>query len=518
MLDVLNKAARYLFSRWTLLVLIALFFTLIIRLITLQFPDDLNDSKYYIDAAKRLAGSLPYSLDQYSSRFGIILPVYHILPVTGGAAAGYYILPLVYSLLACFFVLKSAKLLNKARSGFIAALLLAVCPGMSRAGSQLLPDIFSMVYLLAAFYFIIKYTFKKTNIIYIAASAVFIFLSYEVCVTNIFSSFGIALIIILNKQKPWKAVTLFFALLLAFYITETLIYRIFTEYPFGRLEIIWLSHLNAPAGALKPGGFFALAKSQPLLLVLFVIATYYALVCLKEKKYLQLSAYLPALCLIIGGLFSLKNVSPAILPQPIYAALPFILITTAFFASNRFSVERLELFSITFCILVPLLTAAICCKNILHYPLGALISADRELKASLKNYIPLVYSAEDSVSFTKYADMSYRQKQKINSDAYLGIRNPYMETFEEYKKIAGSIDFINAFFTDEQSRLSRVVAFHPEGEPALLCVSREFAFTLNWDEYLASLENPLLRIHRSPLRLEKIEGTSHETPREPETL
>ena len=505
MLSVLNKVARRLFSRWAILVLIAVSFTLIIRLLTLQFPDDLNDSKYYIDAAKQLATPLPYSLNQYSSRFGMILPVYYILHFTSGAAAGYYILPIVYSLLACLLVLKSAKLLNKTRAGFIAALFLAVYPDMSRLGSQILPDIFSMVYLLAAFYFIIKYTFKKTNMLYVAASAIFVFLSYEVNAINIFSSLGMALIIILNKQKPWRALTLFFVLLLAFYITETLIYRIFTEYSFGRLEIIYRSHLDIMKPTLEPlEVFFTLAKNRPLFLVFFIVATYYAVTCLKEKKYSQLSAYLPALSVIIAALFSLKDISPTVIPLPICAAIPFIIITITFFATKRFTIEQLESFSITVCILIPLLTAAVCYKNILRHPLSALISTDRELKASLSNHIPLIYSAEDSVSFMKYMDLSYEQKQKIDSDIRLGIRNPDSGVFEEYKKIVDNIDYIDAFFTDEHSRLSKVIAFRPDGSPALLCVSREFSLTLNWDEYLAAPENPLLQIHRRPLRLKKI--------------
>jgi len=178
--------------------------------------------------------------------------------------------------------------------------------------------------------------------------------------------------------------------------------------------------------------------------------------------------------------------------------------TAVFFVTKYFAAERLELFSVAACVLIPFLTAVVCYRNVLHHPLGRLISVDREFKMSIKNYIPLIYSAEDSASFAKYMDLSWGQKQKIDLDICLGIRNPDSEIFEEYKKIINNIDYINAFFTDEHSILSKIIAFRPDGSPALLCISHEFALALNWDEYLAAPENPLLRIFRRPLHLEKI--------------
>jgi hypothetical protein len=532
MLSVLNKTANRLFSHWATVVAAALFFTLIMRLLTLEFPDDLSDSKYYVDAARRMFGALHSNFNQYNSRLGIMFPLYFIIRLAGGAAA-YYILPLLYSLLACFLVLKSAKLLNKTREGFIAALLLAAYPSMGNLGSQILPDIFSMVYLLAAFYFALKYIFKKENMSYIVLAAIFVFFAYETHVINMFFSLGVALMLVLNKPEVKRAPIIFFAILLALYLAETLIYGIFTEYSFGRLEAIRC----LDAGVLRQGAlwsifFVNLIKGYPLFLALFALVVCRAAFFLSKKNYAKLSLCLPVLCLAIAGFFSMKAFSPDVLPPPVNAALPFIILLTVFFAAEYLSVARIEQLAVTACVLIPVLTAAVGYKNIARHPLPALISLDSEFGTSIKEGIPFIYSPEDSASFVKYENMSYAQKQRIDFDFVLGIPNPDYKIAEEYKKIRANIDYINAFFAPDGVKITPTVAFLPDNSiavkpekmlfkptaaflpdgSALLCVLRELALTFDWSEYLADPENPLMRLGRHPLSLEKIQGTQYENP------
>ncbi|MDR3237298.1 MAG: glycosyltransferase family 39 protein [Spirochaetia bacterium] len=512
MTNILNRTTDRLLSRGAYLTAAVVIFTLIIRLVTLQFLDDSGDSKYYIDAAKQLSSTLPYEFTHWSARFGIVIPVYFIRSVWGGASAS-YILPLLYSLLAAFLVMKTALLMNKAQAGFIAAMILAIYPGMARSGSQILPGIFSMVYLLAALYFILRYVFKRKNILYLVLSAVFTFFAYETHIINVFFAPGMALIIILNKKNPWKAAAFFFGLLLVLYFGETILYHIFTKFSLGRLDIIRHSHLddNKTLQSLALWELpFRFVRPGPLFLFFFLLSAYYAVLCRAKKKYATLSVYLPAGGFFLIMLFSLRSVSPLVPALPLDirymdVSLPFIFLFASFYITERFKAEQLKALSAAALFLAPLITAGICYKNILHHPLFASASLQNKIDTEVSNYVPFVYCPEDSASFMEYMKMSHRQKQKIRLNASLGIPNPYFETGEEYIRILKNNDYLNAFFVDEKkTSLARTLAFLPDSSPALLYVPRELALTLDWNEYLADPVNPLILIYRRPLRLKEI--------------
>lgn len=502
-----------LFTKSGYYMVFALLFMLIFRFVSLQLLDDSGDSKYYMEHVKQLlSGTEPYEFNHWSARFAVILPVALVRVLTGGAAIGAYILPVLFSLIAAFLVIKIARLMDNEEAGFIAVILLAVYPGMIRSGSQILPGIFSMVYLLAALYFILFFVFKKPRVGFVILAAVFVFLGYETHIINLFFVPGFALIILLNmeEEKSCKAIALFCGVLFALFVAETMCYHFFTEFPLGRLDVIRGSHLSENQ-SLRPAAvwelFFRFVRPGPVFVIFFVLSLWYAVKCVLKKDRIIISLYLPVCVFFIIMLLALKSLVPLVPALPFNAryldvSVPFIILFGSFFITSFLNGglskdKQKRLFSIAGCIIL-IAAVFIFRSNVIHHPLINMNRADIVIDKTITAGIPLVYSREDSDNFNRSKELGLDKKREP------GMKDRDFETAEEYVRINKNIDYINAFFADADISLVPKIAVMPDRTKVLLCVRRELAPEYDWNEYLTKPQNPLLLTRRRPLALDEI--------------
>jgi hypothetical protein len=224
-------------------------FTLIFRLLTVQMinvgPDEI-DYWYY---AKILFSKIPYGeLFHRNIRWGIILPTFLIQRFFGTHPIVYIIGPVMLSCLQSYFTYDLGKRLFNRGAGILAVLMLTIFPYMIRSGSQIRPGIFSVTYLLAAFWVIVRnvdsfQTEKGWRGTVIAAAAM-VFCAYQTKITNLYFLPFFAVTIYTVAAKRLKPLVMFLILLAAAYFIEHLLYFLGTGAPFGRLSIINRTHLD----------------------------------------------------------------------------------------------------------------------------------------------------------------------------------------------------------------------------------------------------------------------------------
>jgi hypothetical protein len=224
-------------------------FTLIFRLLTIQMinvgPDEI-DYWYY---AKILFSKVPYGeLFHRSIRWGIILPTFLIQRIFGTHPIVYIIGPVMLSCLQSYFTYSLGKRLFNPGAGILAVLMLTIFPYMIRTGSQIRPGIFSLTYLLAAFWIIVRnldaFRTDKGWWGAVIAAAALVFCAYQTKITNLYFLPFFAVTIYAVAAKPLKPIVTFITLLSAAYLMELLLYFLGTGEPFGRLAIITRTHLD----------------------------------------------------------------------------------------------------------------------------------------------------------------------------------------------------------------------------------------------------------------------------------
>lgn len=225
-------------------------FTLIFRLLTLQMinvgPDEI-DYWYY---AKILFSKIPYGeLNHRNIRWGIIIPTFLIQRIFGTYPLVYIVGPVLLSCLQSYFTYDLGKRLFNRGAGVLAVLMLTIFPYMIRTGSQIRPGIFSLTYLLAAFWVIVRnmdaFRTEKGWRGAVVAAAVLVFCSYETKITNLYFLPFFAATIYAVAGKRLKPLIMFLLLLLAGYLAEHLLYFACTGEPLGRLSIITSTHLES---------------------------------------------------------------------------------------------------------------------------------------------------------------------------------------------------------------------------------------------------------------------------------
>jgi len=234
-------------GRRDLIILIALLlFTLFFRFATLMMMNTGVDERDYWFSAKAIASGLPYpEITHRTTRFAIILPVALAQLLLGSHPDVYYLLPLMNALVQTALAFAIGRKLRGRLTGFVAAAGLTLFPYMIRAGSQVRPEVFSITYILLAFYFFIEYLQRDTSELPpLLWSTAWLFIAYEAKITNLYFVPGIFLAIILYKKRPAHAFLLG-GILLFLFLAETGMYAAFTQYKFGELEIIAKNHFHS---------------------------------------------------------------------------------------------------------------------------------------------------------------------------------------------------------------------------------------------------------------------------------
>jgi 4-amino-4-deoxy-L-arabinose transferase-like glycosyltransferase len=285
--------SRWLFSGDNRIILAALLFTLLIRLFTIQMIDDAGDSKMYMDHVRQLViDPSGYSFDHWSARFALIAPVYLVRIATGGLAAGAYVLPVFLTLVMVFFSMKTSGLFGRIEAGFIAAIIMGVYPARVREGSQILPGIFSMAYLMASFYFLMLYLRREeTGLLSVFLSALMMFLAYGTHIINIFFAPGMALILFIGNKRRWASMAVFSLTLFLFFMAETALYHFFTPYSLGHLDIIRFlpsCRQRKPQGHGQFGALYETCSARPFWCFCWPRLSGTAVICVRRKDHARL--------------------------------------------------------------------------------------------------------------------------------------------------------------------------------------------------------------------------------------
>ncbi len=228
-----------------ILVVGLLAFALFFRLATLMIIHTGVDERDYWFSAKTIARGLPYpDLTHRTTRFSVILPVALTQALLGSHPDVYYVLPVLNSMLQTALAFMIGVRLRGRLAGFFAALAITLFPYMIRAGSQVRPEIFSVTYLLLAFFFFIEYMERtRKEVAPLLWTAAWLFIAYEAKITNIYFLPGLLIAVLAYKKKPAHALFLC-GVLLSLFLVETGAYAAFTPYKLGELEIILKRHIQ----------------------------------------------------------------------------------------------------------------------------------------------------------------------------------------------------------------------------------------------------------------------------------
>jgi len=224
-------------------------FTLIFRLLTMQMINVGPDEIDYWYCAKILFSKIPYGeLNHRNIRWGIILPTFLIQRIFGTHPIVYIFGPVILSCLQSYFTYDLGKRLFNRGAGILAVLLLTTFPYMIRTGSQIRPGIFSLTYLLVAFWVIVRnldaFQTEKGWRGSVIAAAAMVFCAYQTKITNLYFLPFFAVTIYTIAAKRLKPLVMFLVLLAAAYLIEHLLYLFVTGAHCGRLSIITRTHLD----------------------------------------------------------------------------------------------------------------------------------------------------------------------------------------------------------------------------------------------------------------------------------
>ncbi len=178
----------------------------------------------------------------HMTRFGVNGLGYLAQALFGHGLRAYYVVPIGACLVQVAFVFGCAMRLSGRVAAVIASTMLIFTPIMQTAGSQMLPDLFTGTYGIVALYMLLRYAdaSEHTRNGWLIATAVVCFGGYLAKETMVFFFPGFLLgIWLISRRLPDLA--LFCLVLIAGFILECLIYRIFTDYP-SRFAIIRHSH------------------------------------------------------------------------------------------------------------------------------------------------------------------------------------------------------------------------------------------------------------------------------------
>jgi hypothetical protein len=335
---------------------ILLTFTLLFRLVTLMIMNTGIDESDYWTAAKSLRLGLPYPLLNHRTvRWSVILPAFFSQLIFGVRANVYYVVPVLFQMIQSLLVYRLGRRFHTRLTSILAAIAITIFPYSARVGSQLRPEVTSSVYILAAFWFLLRYLDSRAeekdhnDFRLLLPSIAFLYLGYHSKITNLYFLPGILLVIAILGRSLKHAIY-FGLILLGLYAVETVVYAIFTDYNLGHIQIIARYHfkpLQASPGVGKLGadsgdypyyGFFALFMryAQPYLQLYWQIpfalfaaaAVYYSF----RRRTIENSALLiVSVSFFIGITFTFRSLKPLLLVEGFinryfYAVLGFVMI------------------------------------------------------------------------------------------------------------------------------------------------------------------------------------------------
>ena len=513
-----------------LIILLLVGFTIIIRFITLQIIEDSGDQFYYWASAKSLYYGLKiYVFDNWSSRFGIVLPVLFFQKLFGLHPLNYYSAPIFMSILQTIFLYKTAEMAHNRNTAIFATILMIIYPQMLRNGCQILPGIFSATYVIIAFFFLFKFIdAKKNKIIFLILSALFMFIAYESKITNLFFLPGFFITIYLYN-KNFKHLFIFAFILLFLFFIETALYSMLTEFTFGRLDVITSNHfqkINSKAVSIF-GLFYRYIRPGPHFTLAFIYYLFASHFILKNKYDIKIKGIVFAsLSFFFLLTFSLRSIYPIKLAinshfRYFVAVQPMMFFVISFFTVERFYVKNKNVLNKVFAgflITCVVLYSIVFRNNFINHPISCLIEYDLLIDTALKNGTPLFYGKKDVRAWHLKKEIRKLLKEKNNKDIVLKKFNltedEYSHISNKYKQIVKNFRLINQIFCDNCAsgdnrnlyQLKVVDELIFDSKKTLFLMDKKFKKDFDSNSKFVNLKDKVLLLKRRPIVVKKVKS------------
>ncbi len=208
---------------------------------------------------RRLFFNADYYFLHRTARFGTIIPVYLTQLLFGTHPIVYYIAPAAASVLQTIFFYKIADRIRGTSFAFVSSVVFLSFPQIIRDVSHPRVSVFSTMFFLAALYFALKFYIdcapengkKKPRTSDLIISGINIFFMYMSKEDSIYFVPVFLLIVYLGRKK-FSDLVIFGIFPFTLFLSETLVYNMFTEFKLGRLSLLNSNHFDfvAPVSSL----------------------------------------------------------------------------------------------------------------------------------------------------------------------------------------------------------------------------------------------------------------------------
>ncbi len=302
--------------------ILLLFFLILIKVATLQIMGvggaDPTESWEY---AKIFPYAESIKLFHRNVRYGTILPIVLTQKLFGTSPLVYYIAPIIATVVMSFLLFRILGRFTADKTAFTSVLLLNFLPEMAKDSSHPRVSTFATLYLIITIHILFLLQDKnsekeRSNTLFIILASVSTFCMYMASESSMFVLPGL-MFIVFSIRSNIKDLVLYSTTLFSFYLTETLLYFLFTPFTLGRLSVI-RSHVesldNLPMQSLL-GLFYRYHpdKNDIYLTVLIFTAIIAAMYLLKKYRDNRLQAIsIIIFSYLVLLTFLIKSVDPLV--------------------------------------------------------------------------------------------------------------------------------------------------------------------------------------------------------------
>lgn len=293
---------------------------------------------------KKLSWGLPIADREWNHRtvrFGILGPAYATQAFLGTSAWVYYVAPLTMCGLSSALLFRLADRRMSQTAAWAVTAAFCLFPQIHTVATQLKPEIFSLVYILASANAIVSFgDTRKTR--YLIAGGIWLFVAYGTKAPNLFYVPGL-LALLFAEGGRGKAALVFGGVALALGGLENAAH-VTAGQTYGRIGYMMAKHFTSPT--LAPMGVLGLFErytqltgAWAWLLGLTVLATVGLLVRRKDLGRFERAIVVFPLVFFVITTFAVKSIDPIAPAQPfrdryLSSAIPWMLLTIALAARH----------------------------------------------------------------------------------------------------------------------------------------------------------------------------------------
>ncbi len=237
-----------------------------------------------------------YFLIHRTARFATIIPIYLTQALFGTHPLVYYIAPAVASIIQAVFFFKIASIIRGPFFAFVCSLIFLSFPQMIRDVSHPRVSVFASMFFLISLYYALKFYMdcsaadkeNKPEIKDLFISGINIFFMYMAKEDSLYFLPAVMLIVFMSRKR-FSDLVLFGIVPFSLFLSETLLYYLFTDFKMGRLSIITdKTHFDTVAPLYSWLSLFDRFKGEHLrpyfrypLLISLIGGIY---ICIKKRK------------------------------------------------------------------------------------------------------------------------------------------------------------------------------------------------------------------------------------------